>query len=192
MGSSVTEGLLPSPPALASALGLLHVAPQHLYTAAILFHLKGEKKSLQNLVQELKSVLAAVCEAPPLAGAELTPSTGTGADPRARGGGELLRADPLGAISDLPHHTCLCACGEAEVPAHRSRRVQLPETFLGVCSGDGAEPMRLDYCHPGISRSRKSPAAPNPCFPTCGSPRPACGDDNSHCRGKRRLIGTHT
>lgn len=40
--------------------------------------------------------------------------------------------------------------------------------FLGVCRGDGTEPIMLDYCHSGISHNiRKIPTSP-----ICRSPRP--------------------
>lgn len=73
---------------------------------------------------------------------------------------ELTQADPLGAVSGLSHHTLLHTCGETGISANRSHWVQLPVMFLGVCSGDGTEPITLDYCHAGISRTRKIPGCP--------------------------------
>lgn len=75
---------------------------------------------------------------------------------------KLTQADSLGAFSGLSHHTSLQTCGETGVSANRTQWVQLPVMFLGVCSRDGTQPNTLDYCHPGISHTRKIPNCPKP------------------------------
>lgn len=157
---------LPSSKAvLASALDLLYWSPVAPCKMATFFHLRKEN-SLQGLVLEMESVLEKPMKtlllqelswtlaAPPECRLEQTQ--------RYAMTRELMQADSLGAFSGLSHHTSLHTCGETGVSADRSHWVQLPVMFLGVCSRDGTQPNILDYCHPGISHTRKIPNCPKP------------------------------
>lgn len=132
---------------------------------ATFFHL-GKENSLEELVPEVESVLgkpmkmlllqelSSALAAPPVCRLEQTQ--------RYAMTRELTQADSLGTFSGLSHHTSLQTCGETGVSANRSHCVQLPVMFLGVCSRDGTQPNTLDYCHPGISHTRKIPNCPKP------------------------------
>lgn len=151
--------------ALASALDFLYRSPVAPCKMATFFHL-GKENSLQKLVPEVESVLGESMKMlllQELSWAPVAPAvcrleqTQRYAMTR-----ELMQADSLGAFSGLSHHTSFHTCGETGVSANRLHWVQLPVMFLGVCSRDGTQPNTLDYCHPGISHTRKISNCPKP------------------------------